>query len=155
MKVECVNKKQLDAISEEMIVVYGCRDVCANAYAQIINLLIAEYYDEGIVLFLQMHKSKILKVTSLNTCILRYYSQAMIHQHKFEQLVGCLEGIIDDYSNAELYNNYAVALYYSGEKSRAVENLKKALKICNSDSIKRNLEKIEESSKIKDRKLFI
>lgn len=142
MKEHCISIVDLETIHREMQDLYGCTDNVNSTYAHIINLLIAGYYDEGIDLFLQKYHTVPLENDKLNLHILRYYSEITIKQHRYTSVIRRLSGIVNVYESAELYNNYAIALFKAGRVDQAVEVFRKAILISPEPAIKLNLEKV-------------
>ena len=116
-----VKKEILDTIFWEMANDYGCVDVVAATYAHIINLLVAECYEDGISYFLDRHEKIPLEDHKINKKIISYYLLAMLKLHQYEQAVKNIEEIINLFASAELYNNYAIALYYRNKKAEAID----------------------------------
>lgn len=133
---------QLNTIFDKMTKEFNFSDVVPASYAQIINLLIAGLYDDGIVLFLNLHASVPLKDESANLHILRYYTQVMLKKKEYQSIVNRLSDVIDCFQNAELYNNYAIALAFCGYLEEAIERLKQALDIKMNEQTLNNFNKL-------------
>lgn len=132
----------LETIHWEMTHIYGCTDEVNSAYAHIINLLVAGYFDEGVDLFLQKYDTVPLTNKKLNIHILCFYSEIMIKQCDYASIINRFGEIVYTYESGVLYNNYAIALVRTGHVDQAVEVLRKATLISSELVIKRNLEKI-------------
>lgn len=142
MKNHCISIAELETIHQEMQNMYGCTDNVGSMYAHIINLLIAGYFDEGMDLFLQEYRIVPLQNDKLNLYLTRFYSQTMLKQHKYTNVIARLNEIVYLYESSELYNNYAIALYKVGQVDQAIKVLHKAILISPEPVIKSNLEKI-------------
>ena len=137
-----ITLKALNNIYEEMTGQFGLIDTVRATYAHIINLMVAEFYDEGLEVFKNLYHTSNRQNPLLNLRILLYYSQTMLHKKEYNKLVNTLDGLVKDFRNEALFNNYAIALTRCGKIQEAVEYLKQDVEINPTEQIKRNLEKL-------------
>lgn len=137
-----IELERLNTIYKEMTEVYGFSDPVRAKYAHITNLMVAQYYDEGFEVFINLYRTSSIQNPVLNLRILQFYSQAMLHRKDYTKLEKKLDGIVQDFEDANLYNNYAIALVHNGKTKEAVEYLRKAVEMNPLEQIQRNLDKV-------------
>ena len=135
-----ITLKALNNIYEEMTGKYGLIDTARATYAHIINLMVAEFYDEGLEVFKKHYHTSNRQNPLLNLRIMLFYSQTMLHKKEYSKLVNALDGLVNDFRSEALFNNYAIALTRCGQINVAIAYLKQAVKINPTEQIKRNFE---------------